>query len=374
MNKAEYLTDRKMHIISWKSVVKPKIKGGLGIPSLDSLYHGVACSLIWRLYNSKSLLGLWFKENYESPWKPPPTSASNFWKLICNKASTLRDSISFKVGLNSYLSIFWDPWFFGTSLGNSLVCHSRNGCWVKDIILNGVWNVPAGWSNDICGKIQEIAIEEEDELVWVGVTKPIFKNFTALFYSDMDNVDWCKFIWHKKHALRYACYAWMAIQGKLKTADSLIRRSIPAPPYCNFCLEHFENHSHLFFGCDFTFEVLSKLLPAVNGFYLRPNLFQFFCSSFSRGFARVFFTSSQAVRLYLLRLKGFLHESPSAPSLLFDFDRSTTFLSCRIECLDILIGSNYWEVARCKGNYLSPFARFFGQIPNIVNQRNFRIY
>ncbi|PKU65301.1 Putative ribonuclease H protein [Dendrobium catenatum] len=298
------LTDKRLHIISWKNVVKPKIKGGLGIPSLDSLYHGVACSLIWRLYNSKSLLSLWFKENYESPWKPPPPSASKFWKLICNKANTLRDSVSFKVGLNSNLSTFWDPWYYGTSLGSSMACHSRNGCWVKDIILNGVWNLPAGWPIDICGKIKNIGIEEEDDMVWVGVAKPVFKHFTAMFYSNMDNVDWCKFIWHKKHALRYACYAWMAIQGKLKTADSLIRRSIPAPPHCNFCLEHFENHSHLFFGCDFTFEVLSKLLPGVNAFYLRPNLFQvydfFWNNSNTSKLEKIFCSMTVSVTIYFL--------------------------------------------------------------------------
>ncbi|KAH0458792.1 hypothetical protein IEQ34_011606 [Dendrobium chrysotoxum] len=89
-------------------------------------------------------------------------------------------------------------------------------------------------------------------------------------------------------------------------------------------------------------------------------------------FARVFFTSSQAVRLCLLRLKGFaLHlvyfvvavrlrcfasgrdiarVASSAPSLLFVFACSTTFPSCGIDSLDILIGSNYGELDRCKGN------------------------
>ncbi|PKU70783.1 hypothetical protein MA16_Dca012536 [Dendrobium catenatum] len=66
----------------------------------------------------------------------------------------------------------------------------------------------------------------------------------------------------------------MTILGKLKSADSLIRRGLPVSPICNFCSGHLETHSHLFFGCDFTFGVLSKLLPATNAFYLRPNLFQ----------------------------------------------------------------------------------------------------
>ncbi|PKU85081.1 hypothetical protein MA16_Dca018195 [Dendrobium catenatum] len=66
----------------------------------------------------------------------------------------------------------------------------------------------------------------------------------------------------------------MAILGKLKCADSLIRRGLQVNPLCNFCSGHSETHSHLFFGCDFTFGVLTKLLPATNAYYLRPNLFQ----------------------------------------------------------------------------------------------------
>ncbi|PKU72989.1 hypothetical protein MA16_Dca007552 [Dendrobium catenatum] len=65
----------------------------------------------------------------------------------------------------------------------------------------------------------------------------------------------------------------MAILGKLKCADSLIRRGLQVNPLCNFCSCHAETHSHLFFGCDFSFGVLTKLLPATNAFYLRPNLY-----------------------------------------------------------------------------------------------------
>ncbi|XP_020681303.2 uncharacterized protein LOC110098734 [Dendrobium catenatum] len=46
---------------------------------------------------------------------------------------------------------------------------------------------------------------------------------------------------------RYACYTWMAVIGKLKTADNLMFRGIAVPPTCSLCTVYPENHNHLFF-------------------------------------------------------------------------------------------------------------------------------
>ncbi|XP_020688157.1 uncharacterized protein LOC110103692, partial [Dendrobium catenatum] len=145
-----------------------------------------------------------------------------------------------------------------------------------EFISNGAWILPDGWPLDIKRKILSISVEEVYGVDWAGFSKPSFKNFTSQFYDNLDDVSWFKFIWHKQNALRYACYAWMAINGKLKCADKLIVRGIPASPICDFCRGHNESHSHLFFSCDFTFSVISSLLPALNCFYFRPNLYQAF--------------------------------------------------------------------------------------------------
>ncbi|PKU62559.1 Putative ribonuclease H protein [Dendrobium catenatum] len=268
------LTDKKMHMISWKSVTTPKSRGGLGIPSLDSMYHAVSFSFIWRMINTNSLVSWWFKNIYESPWKPPPPSASNFWKLICCKAVGFKNLVSFKVGKDCNYSLYLDPWFYGEPLGSSSVSPSGMGCCVKDVIMNGRWNLPSSWPNNISSRILSIPILDVDNLTWIGPSKPSSKFFSSHFYSSLDKVEWYKYIWHKKHAIRFACYAWMAILGKLKCADSLIRRGLQVNPVCNFCSGLPETHSHLFFWCDFSFGVLTKLLPAANNFFLRPNLFQ----------------------------------------------------------------------------------------------------
>ncbi|PKU59302.1 hypothetical protein MA16_Dca027291 [Dendrobium catenatum] len=68
----------------------------------------------------------------------------------------------------------------------------------------------------------------------------------------------------------------MAVIGKLKTADNLNSRGIAVPLTCSLCLSFPKNHSHLFFGCEFSFTILTRLLPELNCFLLRPTLLQIF--------------------------------------------------------------------------------------------------
>ncbi|PKU60343.1 hypothetical protein MA16_Dca027682 [Dendrobium catenatum] len=66
----------------------------------------------------------------------------------------------------------------------------------------------------------------------------------------------------------------MAVIGKLKTADNLISRGITVPISCSLCKDFPENHNHLFFDCEFSFNILTRLLPDLNIFLLRPTLIQ----------------------------------------------------------------------------------------------------
>ncbi|PKU83547.1 hypothetical protein MA16_Dca008234 [Dendrobium catenatum] len=68
----------------------------------------------------------------------------------------------------------------------------------------------------------------------------------------------------------------MAVTGKLKTADNLISRGIVVPSLCTFCSRFPENHNHLFFGCDFSFMILIRMLPELNIFLLRPTIAQIY--------------------------------------------------------------------------------------------------
>ncbi|PKU66661.1 Putative ribonuclease H protein [Dendrobium catenatum] len=266
------LVDRKLHLISWSQVNIPKLVGGLGIPSLNALYFGVYCSIIGRFYNNPNLLSCWYQAKYNSPWKNPPPNASKFWHQVVNTAIKIKELLSFHVSKQSKFSFLWDPWLSGQLIGDTFHLPVLEDTLVKDFIFNDTWLIPSSIPSSIKESIEMVAIRENNGVFWNGSPNWVFKNFVEFFYSDIPKVDWYNSIWHKNHALKYACFTWMARIGKLKTADNLQFRGIHVSLSCSLCLNHLENHSHLFFNCDFSFYILKSILPEFSSFLLRPNL------------------------------------------------------------------------------------------------------
>ncbi|KAI0511714.1 hypothetical protein KFK09_012346 [Dendrobium nobile] len=143
---------------------------------------------------------------------------------------------------------------------------------VGNFIINDGWFLPDFLPPDVKEAILDIHIMKKPALMWEGSCIPSFKQFTNHFYSSLENVQWHDFIWHKRSSLKFACFTWMALIGKLKCADILIRKGINVIADCAFCKSHRESHHHLFFECDFTFTVLVLVLPLFQSFLLRPNL------------------------------------------------------------------------------------------------------
>ncbi|KAI0488233.1 hypothetical protein KFK09_028060 [Dendrobium nobile] len=72
---------RKLHAISWNDTCLPKDCGGLGINSIDNLYHTFGCALIWRFLHSENLLFNWWRSKYCSFWKPASGKTSLFGNI-----------------------------------------------------------------------------------------------------------------------------------------------------------------------------------------------------------------------------------------------------------------------------------------------------
>ncbi|PKU66032.1 Putative ribonuclease H protein [Dendrobium catenatum] len=266
------LVERKLHLISWSNVTLPKAKGGLGIPSIEALYFGISCSIICRFYNSKNLLSRWYKAKFISPWKPWPLSASNYWKKISTTAFKIQSEIQFFVSKFSEFSFLWDPWLHGHFIEEA--SFADDASLVKDFYFNDTWHLPSSIPLGIRENILAVHNKGMNEVLWHGSSKWLFKNFVEVYHSSIPNVDWCNAIWHKKHTLKYAWFAWMARLGKLKTADNLLIQGIQVPQNCSLCSGMLVNHYHLFFTCDFSFFILKSILPDFNCFLLRPNLSQ----------------------------------------------------------------------------------------------------
>ncbi|KAL0910776.1 hypothetical protein M5K25_018861 [Dendrobium thyrsiflorum] len=78
------------------------------------------------------------------------------------------------------------------------------------------------------------------------------------------------------NALRYSVFAWLCIAGGLKTAAALSLRNVYISPLCPLCHLDIESVNHLFFECNFSYAVLTKLIPKASVLLLRPTATQLF--------------------------------------------------------------------------------------------------
>ncbi|KAL0924452.1 hypothetical protein M5K25_005283 [Dendrobium thyrsiflorum] len=271
---------RKLHLIPWMKFCKPKAKGGLGIVSFQALIHAFNCGVIFRWYNSQSPLINWLNTRYHSPWKTTQSNASPFWKSLSITACNVRHSFSFHIHHNCRAYIQWDHWCKGATLAS----------WLPNLILGGEqnsrlcdwinplgWNIPPSVPAALSAFIRAIPISQLDgvNILWKNSNKAVFRDFYQEFFANDADFILHDLIWHKNHSLRFSAYSWLACMGGLKTAVEMIKRNIHiTDSSCNFCYVHVETSAHLLFECDYSFMVLSSIIPSFANFFLRPNLGQ----------------------------------------------------------------------------------------------------
>ncbi|XP_020680432.2 uncharacterized protein LOC110098065 [Dendrobium catenatum] len=182
---------------------------------------------------------------------------------------------------NCNLSFFWDPWLGGKCVADFFPPLLGWPDSFRFYLQGGVWCLPDFIPRDVQDLISGIPLTDDNTtpLSWksrINNKTSFFKAFRLNFYKGIPEVSWAKYIWHKRAALRFSSYSWLLIKNGLKTADVLAKRHIYIDPMCPICLRELECSSHLFFLCDFSFDVLAGLLPILNCFLLRPSLLQLF--------------------------------------------------------------------------------------------------
>ncbi|KAL0908568.1 hypothetical protein M5K25_023070 [Dendrobium thyrsiflorum] len=269
--------NKKLRMVSWDKVCKPKKLGGLGIHSIPAIQFAYICSVIFRMYNGCSPLAAWLKLQYISPWKPVNPQSSPFWKELCKVAADARNAFHFSLTTTSPLSFYWDPWCRGHSVANMLQGHfSGHNAEVQEFICSGNWAPPVNLPDAIADMIKSIHISASPGpcLLWNNLKVGSFSLFIKEFYSSTPPSPWHHLIWHKHSVMKFSVFTWLSVIGGLKTADALISRNIPAIPECPLCSSALENTNHLFFECNYSFFILTKLIPFAHTFFLRPNILQ----------------------------------------------------------------------------------------------------
>ena len=115
--------ERKMHLVQWKMVTKPKKGGGLGIKSMQQLNDASLMKLQWRLITDPNAIWaqiLKAKNSREEGLLPlnRHRNPSNAWRGMTKTTEMLHQGISMAIG-DGRDTYFWlDNWVEAKSLAN----------------------------------------------------------------------------------------------------------------------------------------------------------------------------------------------------------------------------------------------------------------
>lgn len=78
--------------------------------------------------------------------------------------------------------------------------------------------------------------------------------------DDIPEVTWAPGIWNSMSLPKHRFIAWLGIHNKLKSKDKLLQFGVCVANLCYLCGDEVETHRHLFFECEFSKQLLIKML------------------------------------------------------------------------------------------------------------------
>ena len=75
----------------------------------------------------------------------------------------------------------------------------------------------------------------------------------------MHTVPWWKLVWNKGGIPKHSFSAWITMLNRMPTKDMIISWGLQATSACILCTSGFESRDHLYFNCDYSWELWKPL-------------------------------------------------------------------------------------------------------------------
>ena len=268
---------RKLHLLHWNEICKPKSMGGLGLKKFSLINQAMVAKQFWRISrNPNFLMARAFKANYFPRSSihecTPKPHHSWIWRGIVNQKNPKPKEGRWWIGKGSDIPLTHQAWYPCPSqnLDNSnlptktvadLINYS-NGTWKSDLV-RSIYPYPI--SEDIMSNPISRTGSVSDKLFWKYSNSGVFKvrkaykllqDDTSLSVSNHHNSTsipeniWY-LIWKVKLPLKIGNFIWKLMHNSLPTFLALTERGITNTSTCPLCNSDEESTSHLFLYCSF---------------------------------------------------------------------------------------------------------------------------
>ena len=272
---------RRMHMVAWENVTKPKKAGGLGIRSMRQTNSAFLAKLGWRLLTEPNALwarilrSKYCEDRCDIDMFKEKANCSNAWHGIMSSIDIVRKGLSMTVG-NGERTFFWHHrWATSTPLID--MANPKPPLSAQDKTVKELWDPNVGWKLEEFAEfippkvVQEVLahelVEDEDtvdEVYWNGSPSGGFSITSAMeivrndVHCEVTDKSW-QMLWKIPAPQRVRMFLWLAFQDRLMTNANRFLRNLTEDPRCYVCGEVEENSEHIIRDCPAARVVWSKI-------------------------------------------------------------------------------------------------------------------
>ncbi|KAJ4806341.1 RNA-directed DNA polymerase (reverse transcriptase)-related family protein [Rhynchospora pubera] len=307
---------RRMQLLSWGVITKPKMKGGLGLRDISVINGAAVMKILWRLASKEHEEKLWvriLKAKYLSRrtlWTAAGASGgTKLWKAVIAMRETLKPNLIWQLGRGDKCLVFGEPWFEfwqqyaaqnsqqRKMLVRDLIDGSTNTWRTQDLIscfgFHGALFIACKYPEPP-GRT-----DRSDRLIFKPAHngKFSFKGAVRLLMGATDSTDQrdttiLKAIWHSQGLIpRVRLFLWKLFHDSIPTQGTYARKLRRDMPPCQLCDNEEESGVHALFKCPSarTFWLASRLGLQSDALPDDPkHLIQFITSTLHQGMFATF--------------------------------------------------------------------------------------
>ena len=266
-------TKKKVHLVSWQKITKPKSKGGLGIQAAKPKNIALLAKLNWRLKTETT--SLWSRvlhHKYRKDSRPAPAimkfrTCSNTWSAIRKGVDVFKKGSKWVVGNNSQLSLWNDKWLDKGPLRSLISGPFNRGeeyTRLKEIASYSGWswhNISFALPNQLVAAIKATPISfsalYEDRLTWSSSPAGAFDLKKAYRLARLEGFDdqarpfEGEWIWKTPTIPKIKCFLWQCHHNSILVRAILASRGMDILPSCPICNKAPETILHVLRDCPF---------------------------------------------------------------------------------------------------------------------------